>query len=249
MEKMRLLVAREGKVIGSGYAAIFDAQPGFEVIGQAEHAVLEEAASLQPDAILYEMKEPLPEAAGLITTLKEACPCSKVVVISEKVHSHDDLKMLIKHIDGYLANSILVGNLVKAMELVCCSGMVCLIGSLSQIKPSVTTRNDESDRTEYEAGMHGLMPVDNGGYHAATVSAAEISEVLELTCRENEVYHLMLIGSSNKDIASQLYISEPTVKTHVSNILRKMGVGSRHELMLAMMAGLSRENVDYIMQS
>lgn len=249
MEKMRLLVAREGRVIRSGYAAIFDAQPGFEVIGQAEHTVLEEAASLQPDAILYEMKESLTEAAGLITTLKEACPCSKVVVISEKVHSHDDLKMLIKYIDGYLANSILVGNLVKAMELVCCSGMVCLIGSLSHIKPSDSEKSNENEKTEYEAGIHGVMPVDNGGYHAATVSTAEFSDVLELTCRENEVYHLMMMGCTNKEIASHLYISEPTVKTHVSNILRKLGVGSRHELMLAMMAGQSRESVDYITQS
>ncbi|MTI80488.1 MAG: response regulator transcription factor [Firmicutes bacterium] len=53
------------------------------------------------------------------------------------------------------------------------------------------------------------------------------SNVAALTRREKEVYHLMTKNYSNREIANKLYISEPTVKTHVSSILRKLGKKNR----------------------
>jgi DNA-binding NarL/FixJ family response regulator len=59
-------------------------------------------------------------------------------------------------------------------------------------------------------------------------STARIGEIA-LTRREVEVLHLMAMGKSNRDIADSLYISIPTVKRHVTNILGKLGVSSRYE--------------------
>ena len=62
--------------------------------------------------------------------------------------------------------------------------------------------------------------------------AMENVNVDELSSRENEILNLIIAGKSNKEIASDLFISLPTVKTHVSNIYKKMGVQSRSQAIL-----------------
>ena len=211
MDKIRLLIASEDYSLSRGLSAIFAAESLFEVIGsfpydEAIHSCME----LQPDAVLLDMSRDLVRHEAQVEQIRKECPCSMIFVLVDQ-EQVDHLGVLIQGIDGIIPKGIMRGCLVKTLELACQAGVFCLPASLKK-KVSCCT-------LEKNVSLPGLKSLELGNNET-------------LTRREAEILQLMAQNFSNRQIANNLYISEPTVKTHVSNILRKLGINNRAEAII-----------------
>lgn len=207
MDKIRLLITSEEPSSRRGLKAIFDCENVFEVLGvPALEEVVDKSIVFQPDIVLIDITGDIPKHGQLINQLKQECPYTMIVVLVDNEHSNKLSEVLSQGIDGWLPRNIMRGSLVKTVELACQTGLLCLPGHFKKkifinIKDNVISMHE----------LKGDAPC-NGNL---------------LTKREMEILQLMAQNCSNRDIAGKLFISEPTVKTHVSSILRKLGQSNR----------------------
>lgn len=207
MDKIRLLIISEDSSARRGLSAIFASGNTFDVLGGFSlDRAGEKSVILQPDVVLLDISGDISEYLPKTSQLKEKCPCSLVIALVENEHCSNLNDVLAQGIDGCVPRGIMRGCLVNTVELACRAGIFCLPGSYK--KKMVWSEIEKKNRLERPG---------NG----STVSGET------LTRREMEILHLMAQNLSNRDIATKLFISEPTVKTHVSSILRKLGQNNR----------------------
>lgn len=219
MNQIRLFIMSESQGMRRGLAAIFASDKSFDIIGEdgCEEESFVRAQQLQPDVILYGLK-PGEDTAAMILKIKEACPYTKIFVFITN-NTGDEVRAAINAgIDGCISETMLPCHLVKAVELTCKAGVMCLPWSLKRL----LKQNEPSPGC-------GTSTENNNG---AGTANCETNLILPLTAREVEIYKLIVHNYSNKEIGKKLYISQPTVKTHVSSILRKLGLNNRTELIL-----------------
>lgn len=224
MDKIRLLIAGEDSSIRRGLTAIFSTEGMFEVIGdyQVDEAI-ENSVAVQPDVVLLDLTGEVIDLGKKINHMKSECPCSLILALigNDKIVRIPEL--LSQGIDGFVPRVIIRGFLVKTVELACRAGLLCLPGAFK--KMAALSREED------------------------VVNLGEIKNCLPksgmyLTKREMEILQLMAGNYSNREIAHKLYISEPTVKTHVSSILRKLGQSNRaHAVVYSYKIGLVKENL------
>lgn len=208
MDKIRLLIANEDSMSRRGLAAIFSSEKDFDVVGDfsLEEAVVK-SVSLQPDVVLIDINDEKSGHWQNVVQLKNECPCSLVLaLVGDENYERIAALLAAQSIDGCVPKGIIRGCLVKTIELACRAGLLCLPGYFKKMV-SFTTPEKIMSHVELKCGLPG-----NGAY---------------LTKREMEILHLMAKNYSNREIGRKLFISEPTVKTHVSSILRKLGQSNR----------------------
>lgn len=207
MDKIRLLIASEDSSSGRGLTTIFCSESMFDVIGSFSlEEANEKSVCFQPDVILLDVLGDITKNVPLIVHFKNECPCSLILVLIGNDQFEKLGEILAHGVDGCIPRGIIRGCLVKTVELACRSGLLCLPGS---IKNMVTLGRQDK-----------VLNVCN--YKNTIMGTSEV-----LTRREMEILQLMAKNYSNKELASKLFISEPTVKTHVSSILRKLGQNNR----------------------
>jgi len=221
MLNIRLFIVCEHQGTRRGLSAIFVTGTGFEIAGEAgyDSNLVDKVQRIQPDAILFEIRS-CEESIELIRLIKESCPYTKVFIFVDNETGKEAHAAISLGVDGYLAKTMLPCHLVKVVELTCRTGIICLPGSLKHL---VSSWNNNLEPT--------LPGQDKKGW-AGNGNNGEVKCNLPLTAREVEIYKLITQNCSNKEIGGKLYISQPTVKSHVSNILRKMGFKNRTELLL-----------------
>ncbi|MFI0716499.1 response regulator [Streptomyces inhibens] len=207
-----LLIADDEEVTRSGLRMLLAAQPGITVVGEAADGVeaVERAQSLRPDVVLMDVR--MPRRNGIEATrqlLAEAADPPKVVVITTFEN------------DGYVTAALSAGA----------SGFVLKRLPVRQIAEAVRV---------VAAGEAVLFPAALGRMVAARpLGSAEALPHAALTGREEEVLRLMATGLSNPEIAQSLTVSLETVKTHVGNVLTKLGAQNRtHAVVIAYESGL-----------
>lgn len=205
MDRIRLLIASGDSSSRRGLAAFFSKEELFEVIG-GNHIddVLEESVAAQPDILLLDISGEIAGLGKKINHLKSRCPGSLILALIEKEYMAGIPGLLARGVDGCVPRDITGSCLVKTVELAFRAGLLCLPGAFKKM----------AIRTEWI--------VDIGELKNCLPNSGEY-----LTRREMEVLRLMAGNFSNREIANKLYISEPTVKTHVSSILRKLGQSNR----------------------
>lgn len=223
MNQIRLFIMCEFEGVRRGLSAIFSSDKSFDVLGVAglHPETITDIQKFQPDAIICEIKS-AEETAYTLEKIKEVCPYTKIFIFID-----DDFDLvqssLVAGADGCLSKTMLPCHLVKVVELTCRAGILCLPGSLKQL---VNRNNNQLAITGNENKK------SNNGQEDETTSKDKGNTKWKsnLTAREMEIYKLITQNYSNKEIGKALYISQPTVKSHVSSILRKLGINNRTQL-------------------
>ena len=202
-----VLIADDQAMVRAGFAALLDAQEDIHVVGQAADGAeaVSLSARLNPDVVLMDVR--MPELDGIAATrriLGPAYPAARVPrILMLTTFDIDDYvyDALEAGASGFLLKDALPEDLVHAVRVVAAGDAL--------LAPSVTRRMIE----------HFAARRPRAGRAAATLQ--------ELTYREREVLTLIGRGRANAEIATDLFISEQTVKTHVGKVLAKLGARDR----------------------
>jgi DNA-binding NarL/FixJ family response regulator len=214
---IRVLIADDQSLVRTGFSMILDATGDIEVVGEAADgaAALIMARALHPDVVLMDVRMPGTDgitATGLVTA---ELPGTRILILTtfdldDYVHAG-----LRAGASGFLLKDVPAPDLVAAIRTVAAGDSV--------LSPSTTRRLIER--------FVPLLP--------AEAAATATDSLVSLTNREKEVFDLIARGRSNKEIADTLYLSEGTVKIHVSRVLAKLGLRDRvHAVILAYETGL-----------
>jgi DNA-binding NarL/FixJ family response regulator len=208
--KIRIVIADDHAVVRSGLRSILESEDDIEVVGEAAdgHQALEVAQELLPDVILMDINMGDWDGVTATRRVRNSVPSSRVIVLT----NYDEDNLVFSSIragaSGYLLKEVSGNQLTNAIRTVA--------DGFSLIYPSVARRVlDEFGRLR-----GGPAPVDDDqGYS-------------DLTPREREVLKLIASGRANKEIGTELGISERTVKTHISNIFSKLQLTDRTQAAL-----------------
>lgn len=201
MDKIKVLVADDHPMLRQGLKQILDLEDDITVISQAstgEEAV-KNAILYNVDVVLMDINMPGIGGLGAIEQLKSSKCTAKVIVLTIHEEKEYLFKTLQMGAEGYVLKDAEPSVLIEAIRSV--------YNGRSFIQPNMT---HELVREFTKVNTH-----------------EKEKEESNLTNRELEVLDLIAEGLINKEIAKQLFISEKTVKNHVSNIFRKLNVSDR----------------------
>ncbi|MFE8696483.1 response regulator [Cytobacillus sp. FJAT-53684] len=208
----KIVIIDDHQLFREGVKRILDFEKSFEVVAEGDDG--SEAVSIvgeyQPDVIIMDINMPNINGVEATRQLIEKYPDSKVIILS----IHDDENYVSHALKtgacGYLLKEMDADALIEAVKVVADGG--------SYLHPKVT----HNLVSEYR--RLALEESGQGKY----IPRVEIRRPLHLlTRRECEVLQLLADGKSNRGIGEAIFISEKTVKNHVSNILQKMNVNDR----------------------
>ncbi|MGC9543499.1 response regulator [Streptomyces sp. UG1] len=202
-EPIRVFLLDDHEVVRRGLSDLLDAEPDICVVGDAanvEHALVR-APAVRPHVAVLDVRLPDGDGITVCRELRSRMPELAVLMLT----SFDDEDALLDAImagaSGYVLKQIKGSDLVSAVRTVA-SGQ-------SMLDPATTARLMRSLRTE-----PAQAPV-------------EAPELAGLSPREREILALIGDGLTNREIGSRLYLSEKTVKNHISRLLAKLGVQRR----------------------
>ncbi len=203
---MRILVADDHEVVRRGLQALLEAQPGWEVSGEAVDGreAVEKAKQLKPDVVIMDISMPVLNGLEATRQILKVSPQARVLILT--MHESDQIvrEVLDAGARGYVLKSDAGRDLVGAVE------------ALRRYNSFFTSKVAE-------------MVLD--GYRG--VSARSEEDKLShdrLTPREREVLQLLAEGKSSKEVAVELHLSVCTAETHRTNIMRKLDLHSISDL-------------------
>jgi DNA-binding NarL/FixJ family response regulator len=199
---LRVIVVDDQDLFRGGFALILGAQPDIDVVGEAADgaAAVDLATRLKPDVVLMDIRMPGMDgvtATGRICAETDA----KVVVLTMFDVDEYVYAALAAGASGFLLKDVRRDELVNAVRVIAAGEAL--------LAPSVTRRL--------------IADLSRRG-HAVPQLANRLDD---LTDRERDALRQLARGLSNAEIAAELYVSEHTVKTHVSNLLTKLGLRDR----------------------
>jgi DNA-binding NarL/FixJ family response regulator len=197
------MIVDDHSLIREGLRRLLELERDINVTGQASNGreAVEMALSLKPDVILMDINMPLKNGLEAIKELRVINCRSRIVVIT--IHGHQE----------YLLEAIRMGA----------AGYVMKDAEVDRILEAI--RSVHAGNTYIQPSITNMVVMEE--LNAASVSHKSKVGEDNLTRREIQVLLLIADGKSNREIADDLYISEKTVKNHVSNIFKKIEVVDR----------------------
>jgi DNA-binding NarL/FixJ family response regulator len=214
---IRVLLADDQALVRSGFQMILSAQPEIEVVGEAEDGrqAIDLANRLTPDVILMDVRMPTMDGLEATRRLVSTGTTARILILTTFDLDEYVYDAIRAGASGFLLKDVHPPQLVDAIRVVAAGDAL--------LAPAVTKRL-------LERFAETLPEPEERAPALAT-----------LTERERDVLKLVAGGLSNAEIAERLYLSETTVKTHVSSMLRKLGLRDRVQaVVLAYEAGLVR---------
>jgi DNA-binding NarL/FixJ family response regulator len=204
-----VVVADDQTVVREGLVTLLGLLPGIEVVGSAAdgEAAVRLVADRDPDVILMDLRMPVLDGVGATSRIQAEHPRTQVIVLT----TYDDDRSILAAVQagarGYLTKDAGAGEIREAIETV--------------------DRGDTLLEPRVQARL--LSALSSGRPAAPDAPEREVApEPLDrLTPREQEVLRLIAQGLANQEIASRLFVSEATVKTHINNLFSKLGVRDR----------------------
>ena len=210
---IRVLVADDQSMVRAGFRRLLSSEEGIEVVAEAGNGkeAIEKAARFHPTVILMDIR--MPELDGLEATRRilAADPAARVLILTTFDLDEYVYEALTAGASGFVLKDDPAEQLIAAVRTVAAGDAL--------LSPAVTKRVIKQfvrvPRPEPPRELH------------------------ELTAREREILRLIAGGLSNAEIGAQLYISETTVKTHVTHIFQKLSLRDRVQaVVLAYQTGL-----------
>jgi DNA-binding NarL/FixJ family response regulator len=207
----RVVLVDDDPLVRSGLALILGGAPELEIVAQAANGAeaIDVVARERPDVVLMDIR--MPVLNGLEATERLlALPDPPAVVVLTTFDADDHVvRALAAGAAGFLLKDTPPDRIVEAVRRVA--------GGDPMLSPSVTRQLIERVRQSDE------QPVDERGTRAR-------ARLASLTERERDVARAIARGLSNADVAAELYLSVPTVKTHISRLFSKLGVENRVQI-------------------
>lgn len=214
---LRVLLVDDHAVVRAGFRMILDAEPDIEVVGEAGTGAeaVAAASALRPDVVCMDVQMPGGDGLDATRRIVEA-PGNTASVVVVTTFDRDDylFHALAAGASGFLLKNAGPEELVRAVRVAAAGDAL--------LSPAVTKRV-----IERFAGTSDVPDASDAPQAETAPREADGAPALELTEREAEVLSLLADARSNGEIAAALYIGEATVKTHVSNVLQKLGVRDR----------------------
>jgi len=207
VEPTRVLVVDDQELFRRGLTMVIGALDGIELVGEADNGkdAVDVAVRTDPDVVLLDVRMPARSGIETCAELKAVMPSVRIVMLTASDEETDLYDAIKSGASGYLLKDASIDEVAKAVRLVA--------EGQSLISPAMAVKLLDEFKQLASSG-------------AATVTAPR------LTDRELEVLRLVARGSSNREIARDLFISENTVKNHVRNILEKLQLHSRMEAVM-----------------
>ena len=201
---IRVLIADDQTLVRDGFRMILDAQEDIEVVGEAADGLEAVARSreLRPHVVLMDVRMPGCDGLEATRELLRDSPETHVLILTTFDLNEYVYEAMRAGASGFLLKDIPRSQLIEGVRTVA-SGDALLA-------PAITRRLIEQFVRRPPASVRPSPP-----------------ELEGLTAREREVLQLLAQGRSNAEIASALYVSEATVKTHVAHALTKLGLRDR----------------------
>ncbi|MGW7208556.1 response regulator [Streptomyces sp. NPDC054837] len=202
---VRVLVVDDQQLIRDGIAALLSIRPGITVVGTAVNGreAVEKAVELGPDVVLMDVRMPELDGVEAVAVLRGRAPECRVVMLT----TFDDEEYVVQALragaSGYLLKDLPAEELAQAIRLA--------HAGVTQLDSSVAAR--------LAAALPHATP------EPPTTAPA-------LSPREIDILRLVARGRTNREIAAQLYLSEGTVKNHISRILSRLALRDRTQAAL-----------------
>ncbi len=202
MNPLRILLVDDHILFRKGLARLLDAQPDFQVVGEASDGSegVEKARTLRPDVVLMDLRMPVCDGLEATRQIKRELPFVRVVILTVSEDDQDFLAAIRSGADGYLVKSMRPESLFQELR-----GLAQGEVPLSRTMTGKLLRQ-----------VARTPPVSS-----PSVPPLPLSE------REIQVLRLLAEGLSNEEIAAELGIAVNTVRNHVRNILEKLRLRNR----------------------
>ena len=204
MKPIRILIVDDHTLFRSGIKLVLQRHEGFEVVGEAGDGLegVKRAIQLKPDVVLLDLHMPGTSGLEALRLLKEDIPETQVVMLTVSEDAEDLLETLRAGARGYLLKNIDTEFLLESIQRAARGESV--------MSPQIAHKLADSLRA---------LPKVN-------VAVADVNPG-KLSPREREIIVMLARGTSNKEIALKLNLSESTIKIHVQGILRKLNLSKR----------------------
>lgn len=223
--KIRILIADDLPMDRSGMAAILGAQPDFDVVGETSSTVeaAKLARDLKPSVVILALRLEPVDGRTPLAAIHSASPETPILAVAERSEGN----CLVLNPPGSRRTD------TAQPQLVCSTGTDCLQLAVAE-GATGTIRRSATPEELYRAVR--IVASGSAWYESGTATAimrhalagnGTTSATAPLSSRELQVAELISAGRSNKEIATALDISEPTVKKHVGHILEKLGLQDR----------------------
>lgn len=222
-QPIRVLLVDDQPLLRTGFRMILDAEPDIAVVGEAGDglAAIDAARALQPDVALMDIRMPRMDGVEATRHITGSQRSGNIRVLVLTTFDLDEyiLEALRSGASGFLLKDAPADDLVDAIRIVARGDAV--------VAPSITRRL-----------------LDRFASRLPSANDPTPTKLEHLTDREREVLKLVARGMSNGEIAAALFVSETTVKTHVGNVLAKLGLRDRVQAAVyAYESGLIRPGV------
>ncbi|HIK07890.1 MAG TPA: response regulator transcription factor [Trichormus sp. M33_DOE_039] len=201
---IKVLLVDDQSLIRQGLRALLELESDLEIVGEAENGeiALDLIAKLEPDVVLMDMRMPIMDGVAATKEIQKRFQGVKVLVLTT-FDDEEYVKAALQYgAMGYLLKDTPSEELAVAIRAV--------QKGYTQLGPGIVKKL----LTQFQASVTSQTP-------------SIPPSLAELTPREKEVLLLIATGANNREIAQQLYISEGTVKNHVTNILNRLHLRDR----------------------
>jgi DNA-binding NarL/FixJ family response regulator len=201
-----ILLADDHTIVRQGLAKVLEAEPGFQVVGEARDGreAVSRVEQLEPDVVIMDISMPLLNGIEATRQIKKAHPRTKVIILSMHSHNRFISELLTLGASGYLLKDSEGADVINAVN-VAMRGDTYLSPSVSRrvVEDYVSLKKPKSSREE----LYG-----------------------KLSDREREVFQMIAEGRSTRQISEILCVSVSTVKTHRANIMEKLQMDNLPQL-------------------
>jgi DNA-binding NarL/FixJ family response regulator len=213
-----IVVADDHEVVRAGFAALLDTQPDFTVLGTAADggSAVSVCRDARPDVVLMDVRMPSVDGIEATRRLMAGESPPRVLILTTFDLDQYVFDALRAGASGFLLKDVTAERLFEGVRIVAAGEAL--------LAPGVTRRLISEFARLTPAGR------DTG---PGPVTRAAPPALASLTRRETEVLRLVAEGLSNTEIAARLFVTEETVKTHVSRMLAKLGLRDRTQAVVA----------------